>query len=80
MKFPNTTLVLSALGVALLATPALAQRPHQQQTQNQSTQFPGIRNDVVVDGRFQGTDADPSMPLEMRRDAEGDTGPFVGGY
>ena len=29
MKPFNTKLVLSALGIAMLATPALAQRPHQ---------------------------------------------------
>ena len=30
MKALNTKLILSALGIALVATPALAQRPHQQ--------------------------------------------------
>lgn len=30
MKSLNTKLLLSALGIALLATPALAQRPHRQ--------------------------------------------------
>jgi hypothetical protein len=36
MKSLNTKLMLSALGVALLATPAFAQRPHQQLSNQQS--------------------------------------------
>lgn len=35
MKSLNTKLVLSVLGIAMLATPAFAQRPHRQQAQQQ---------------------------------------------
>jgi hypothetical protein len=35
MKSLNTKLVLSVLGIAMLATPAFAQRPHHQQVQQQ---------------------------------------------
>jgi hypothetical protein len=35
MKSFNTKLTLAALGIAMLATPALAQRPHRQQSQQQ---------------------------------------------
>ena len=35
MKSLNTKLVLSALGIALLATPAFAQRTHRQAVQDQ---------------------------------------------
>lgn len=36
MKSLNTKLALTALGVALLATPAFAQRPHHQVTHQQT--------------------------------------------
>jgi hypothetical protein len=39
MKSLNTKLVLSALGIALLATPAFAQKPTRQVSQEQSTQY-----------------------------------------
>ncbi len=35
MKSLNAKLTLAALGIAMLATPAFAQRPHRQQTQQQ---------------------------------------------
>jgi hypothetical protein len=75
MKLINTKLALSALGIAMLATPALAQRPEhqasQQQQQQQSQLQAPTANDVVVDGRFIGADPDPNVRLELRRDAYG---------
>jgi hypothetical protein len=38
MKSINTKLILSALGIALLASPAFAQKPHRQTT-SQDTQI-----------------------------------------
>jgi hypothetical protein len=78
MTVLNTKLVLSVLGVALLATPAFAQRPHQQSSQQQSTQFQGPTNDVIVNGRYAGTDPDPNVRNELNKDA-GDWGPSVNG-
>jgi hypothetical protein len=73
MKSINTKLLLSALGIAMLATPALAQRPERQasQQQQQSQLQAPTANDVVVDGRFIGADPDPNVRLELRRDAYG---------
>ena len=46
MKSLNTKLTLAAIGIAMLATPAFAQRPHRQQTQ-QPTQYQAApANDV----------------------------------
>jgi hypothetical protein len=73
MKSLNTKLVLSALGVALLATPALAQRPEHQASQHQAqTQLQAPpANEVIVDGRAVGADPDANVRLELRRDAYG---------
>jgi len=59
MKSLNTKLVLSALGIAMLATPAFAQRPHHQHAQQQMQyQVPensvgGYPNPVVRSGSEQ---------------------------
>jgi len=56
MKSLNTKLALAALGIAMLATPALAQRQHhqtQQQTQYQyspSNDTPSYPNPVIRSG------------------------------
>jgi len=71
MKLINTKLLLSALGIAMLATPALAQRPEHQAPQQQSQLQAPTANDVIVDGRFIGADPDANVRLELRRDAYG---------
>ena len=71
MKLIKTKLMLSVLGIAMLATPALAQRPEHQTSRQQSQLQAPTANDVVVDGRFIGADPDPNVRLELRRDAYG---------
>jgi hypothetical protein len=71
MKLINTKLVLSAVGIAMLATPALAQRPVHQASQQQSQLQASTANDVIVDGRLVGADPDANVRLELRRDAYG---------
>ncbi len=72
MKSLNTKLILSALGIAMLATPALAQRPHQKAAHTVQVQVKAPDN--VID-EF-GTDPDPQIRSELARDA----GQSVGGY
>jgi hypothetical protein len=55
MKSLNTKLLLTALGIALLASPAAAQRPSHQST-------------VVVNGQVIGADPDPRIQFELLRD------------
>ena len=69
MKSLNTKLVLSALGVALLATPAFAQKPHHQPSHQLTTQFRGpATDDVVVDGRVIGADPDLQIRSQLSRE------------
>ena len=44
MKSLNTKLVLSALGLALLATPAFAQKSHHQSYRQQEMQSPSVND------------------------------------
>jgi hypothetical protein len=71
MKLINTKLVLSAVGIAMLATPALAQRPERQASQHRTQLQEPAANEVIVDGRYIGTDPDANVRLELRRDAYG---------
>ncbi len=66
MKTLNSTLLLSALGVALLASPAFAQKPHHQEPQQQSQGITG--NDVVLDGQVIGADPDPQIRSQILRE------------
>jgi hypothetical protein len=54
MKSLNTKLVLSAIGIALLSSPAFAQKPTRQFSQEQSTQYQALaqpyHNGDVVTG------------------------------
>jgi hypothetical protein len=55
MKSLKTKLMLSAVGIALLATPALAQKPHhqaarQQEMQSQDSYIGTYPNDGLVTG------------------------------
>jgi hypothetical protein len=72
MKSLNTKLALSALGVALLATPAFAQKPHHHRAPQLQTQFQNPRSDdVVVDGHVIGADPDPQIRSQLSREYEG---------
>jgi uncharacterized protein YdeI (BOF family) len=51
MKSLTTKFALSALAVAMLATPALAQKPRRQTSQQQTQQFQGPNNDIVQPGQ-----------------------------
>jgi hypothetical protein len=51
MKSINTKLILSALGIALLATPAFAQKPHRQAT-SQDTQIQRSTSSTAQQSEF----------------------------
>jgi hypothetical protein len=69
MKSLNTKLVLSAVGIALLATPAFAQRTHRQVVHPTQSQIQVPSNDVVQYGdRVIGADPDPQIRTELSRD------------
>lgn len=63
----NTKLVFSALGIALLATPAIAQDTHRQPL-NQKTIGGSASNDVVVHDRVIGRDPDLGIRSEISRE------------
>jgi hypothetical protein len=70
----NTSkLILSALGIALLATPAFAQKPRHQVT-HQAAQYQS--NGVVVDGRNIGADPDAQIRSELSRDGANSLGAY----
>lgn len=60
MKSLTTKLVMSALGVALLAGPALAQRP--------ADQYPVDQYNVVVRGQIVGADPDAQIRTQLSRE------------
>ena len=70
----TSKLVFAALGVALLATPAFAQKTHRQVShqQYQSYQSGGVQ----FDGKTIGADPDANIRSELSRDA----GSSVGAY
>jgi hypothetical protein len=67
MKSRNPKLALSALALALLATPAMAQKLQRQSSQTTEFQGPAI-DEVVVDGRIVGSDPDLRIRSELLRD------------
>ena len=67
MKSLNTKLVLCAFGIAMLATPAFAQRSHRQQQQLQDRSV----NEVIVEGRVVGADPDPQIRTQLLREVDG---------
>ena len=72
----TSKLILSALGVALLATPAFAQKPHHQVT-HQAAQSQAVQpNSVEFEGRAIGADPDAQIRSELSRDV----GNSVGAY
>ena len=71
MKAPK--LIMSVLGIALLATPAFAQKPHHPVT-HQAVQ--SQTNAVQFDGHVIGADPDPQIRSELTRDG----GNSVGAY
>jgi opacity protein-like surface antigen len=73
MKSLKTKLALSAVAVAMLASPALAQPTHPQ-TQQQVPGWYDSSNAVIAGGRYQGTDPDPNVRLQLEKDG-GDYGP-----
>jgi hypothetical protein len=68
----DTKLVLSALGIALLATPAFAQNPHRQSSGWQTTEFESRAHDgdAVLNGRIVGRDPDVRIRGELVRNIE----------
>jgi hypothetical protein len=60
MKSLSTKLVLTALGVALLSGPALAQNP--------ADQYPVDQYNVVVRGQIVGADPDAQIRTQLRRE------------
>jgi hypothetical protein len=60
MKSLSTKLVLTALGVALLSGPALAQKP--------ADQYPVDQYNVVVRGQIVGADPDAQIRTQLRRE------------
>jgi hypothetical protein len=66
MKSLNTTLVLSALGIALLAGPAVAQRLPDQSANSEAQ----ISSDtyVVVRGQVVGADPDAQIRSQLYRE------------
>jgi hypothetical protein len=72
MKSLSTKLVLSALGVALVAAPAFAKSS--QHTTTTSTQ--GLYNSVQPSAGPAGTDPDPQIRSELIRDAAQSSGSY----
>jgi hypothetical protein len=71
MRSLNTTLIFSALGVALLATPAIAGNTHPQPQGQRTTLIDdSASNDVVVHDRVVGRDPDLRIRSELSRDAD----------
>ena len=60
MKSLSAKLVLTALGVALLAGPALAQQP--------ADQYPADQYKVIVRGQVVGADPDAQIRTQLRRE------------
>jgi hypothetical protein len=60
MKSLSAKLVLTALGVALLAGPALAQKP--------ADQYPVDQHKVVVRGQIVGADPDAQIRTQLSRE------------
>jgi|GEM_PF-2351797 len=60
MKSLSTTLVMSALGVALLAGPAAAQQP--------ADQYPVDQYKVVIRGHIVGADPDAQIRTQLSRE------------
>jgi len=60
MKSLNTKLVLSALGFALLAGPAVAQQP--------ADQYPADQYKVIVRGQIVGADPDAQIRTQLSRE------------
>ena len=74
MNSLKTKLALSAVAVAMLASPALAQPIHSQvQQQQQAPAWSNGPNAVISGGRYQGTDPDPNVRLQLEKDG-GDYG------
>ena len=71
----TSKLVFAALGVALLATPAFAQKAHRQVHQTQQYQS-YQSNGVQFDGKNIGADPDANIRSELSRDG----GNSVGAY
>lgn len=65
MKSLSTKLVLSAFGVALLAGPALAQRPADQYP---ADQYPVDQYNVIVRGQVVGADPDAQIRTQLNRE------------
>jgi hypothetical protein len=60
MKSLSTKLILSALGLALLAGPALAQKP--------ADQYPVDQYRVIVRGQIVGADPDAQIRTQLSRE------------
>jgi hypothetical protein len=60
MKSLSAKLILTALGVALLAGPALAQKP--------ADQYPADQYKVIVRGQVVGADPDAQIRTQLRRE------------
>ena len=60
MKSLSTKLVMSALGLALLAGPALAQKP--------ADQYPVDQYRVIVRGQIVGADPDAQIRTQLSRE------------
>jgi len=74
MRTTNTTFVISALGVALLATPAFADNLNRQSSEETARlQGPAV-NEVVHDGRVIGADPDLRIRSELLRDYDSSEG------
>jgi hypothetical protein len=80
MKMRKAKLCLAALGiVAVLLTPAFAQKPQRQAAHPATTQFQvPSGDDVIVDGRYRGADPDPQIRNELARE-DGDWSAAAGG-
>jgi hypothetical protein len=74
MRTTNTTFVISALGVALLATPAFADNLNRQSSEETARlQGPAV-DEVIHDGRVIGADPDPRIRSELLRDYDSSEG------
>jgi hypothetical protein len=69
MKAISTTLILSALGVALLGASASAQMPQRQSLDQQIPYGENpARDDVVLNGRVVGRDPDRQIRSQLSRE------------
>jgi hypothetical protein len=79
MKSLNTKLILSAIGIAMLATPAFAQRPHQQPAHRHLMMQAPSTDDAAYGARVGDTYPNPQVHSGSEQSVQSGN-EFIGGY